>query len=129
MRRTILTGLAVATLAIAGCGGDDEGGSASGGGGGGGGQTLQLAAPENGDLVFEPDTLDAKAGSVTIEFDNPSSVPHAVEVEGNGVEEESDEVTGANTSLSVDLEAGEYTFYCPVDGHRAAGMEGKLTVE
>jgi plastocyanin len=127
MRRAILTGVTVLALALAGCGGDDA--EPAGGGGGGDGETLQLAAPENGDLIFEPDKLDAKAGSVTIEFANPSSVPHAVTVEGNGVEEESDEVTGANASLSVDLDAGEYTFFCPVDGHRAAGMEGTLTVE
>jgi plastocyanin len=143
MLRILTTLLAVLVLALAGCGGDDEsGGSESaatstptaesggeGGGGGGGGETLQLAAPEDGSLVFEPDTLTAKAGSVTIEFDNPASVPHAVEVEGNGVEEVSDTVTSDDTSLSVDLEAGEYEFYCPVGNHRSEGMEGTLTVE
>jgi plastocyanin len=79
--------------------------------------------------VFEPDTLTAKAGAVTIDFDNPASVPHAVEVEGNGVEEVSETVTAGKTSVTADLEPGEYEFYCPVGNHRAEGMEGTLTVE
>ena len=56
-------------------------------------------------------------------------MPHAVEVEGNGVEEESETVTGGETELSVDLEPGTYTYYCPVGKHRQEGMEGTLTVE
>jgi plastocyanin len=147
--RTIAVLFAALVLALAGCGGDDEngGGSAAtstpteestpeatpeedtGGGGGGGGETIQLASPADGSLVFEPDTLTAAAGEVTIEYDNPAGVPHAVSVEGNGVEEESDEITDSSTSLTVELEAGEYTFYCPVPGHREGGMEGTLTVE
>ena len=61
-------------------------------------------------------------------MDNESSVPHAVEVEGKGVEEETKTVTGGTADVTVDLKAGKYEFYCPVDGHRQAGMEGTLTV-
>jgi uncharacterized cupredoxin-like copper-binding protein len=30
--------------------------------------------------------------------------------------------------VTVKLKKGTYTFYCPVDGHKAAGMKGKLVV-
>jgi plastocyanin len=66
---------------------------------------------------------------VTIEFANEASIPHAVAIEGNGVEESSETINGGSTTLSADLEAGEYTFYCPVGSHRDGGMEGTLTVE
>jgi plastocyanin len=158
MRRGSLVaiGLAVAALGVAACGDDDDdsggdgggdgaaqqGGGAYGTGGdrsetkeqaaGGGGGTIALAADPGGALKFDKDRLDAKAGSVTIAFDNPSSAsaPHAVEVEGNGVEEESDTIDpGQKTELTVDLEPGEYTYYCPVGNHEQAGMTGTLTVK
>jgi plastocyanin len=142
MTRSLATFAAVLVLALAGCGGDDEssssgGGAAtstpasgSGGGGGGGGEQLALSAPADGSLKFDKSKLEAKAGTVTIDFDNLSdSTPHAVEIEGNGVEEKSDTVTGAKTSVTADLDAGTYTFYCPVGDHRAEGMEGTLTVK
>ena len=132
--------LAAGVLLAAGCGDDeDEGGGGSAatpeateepsGGGGGGGEALTLTADPGGAISWEPGELSAPAGSVTITLVNESDTPHAVEVEGNGVEEESEIVTGGQTDLSVDLEAGEYTYYCPVGSHRQQGMEGTLTVE
>jgi len=57
-------------------------------------------------------------------------VPHAVEIEGNGVKEETETVTGGEAPpIEVDLKPGTYEFYCPVGGHEAAGMKGALTVE
>jgi plastocyanin len=136
MIRSLATLAAVLVLALAGCGGDDEssgsggGSGSSGGGSGGGGQQIALSAPEDGSLVFEPTELEAEAGTVTINFDNQSaSVPHAVEIEGNGVQEKSETVTGAETSVTADLEPGEYKFFCPVGNHAQAGMGGVLRVE
>ena len=139
--------LASLVLIAAGCGGDDndnggggsgdssgaEGngadtGAASSGGGGGGATKLKLTTDPGGALKFDKTELTAKPGKVTITMDNPSDVPHAVEVEGNGVEKATKTLTGGSASLTVDLKAGKYEFYCPVDGHREAGMEGTLTV-
>jgi plastocyanin len=134
MIRSLATLAAVLVLGLAGCGGDDESSSpssgSSGGGSGGGGQQLALSAPEDGSLKFDKTELDAKAGTVTIDFDNQSSsVPHAVEIEGEGVEEKTDTVTGGKASVTADLKAGEYKFYCPVGNHASAGMEGVLKVQ
>jgi plastocyanin len=127
---------AASALAVAGCGG---GGSSSSGGGGsssgssgsssGGGQTIALAADPGGGLKFDQKSLSAKPGSVTIAFTNDSSTPHAVAVEGNGVDKDGKTISKGKDSLTVTLKAGTYTFYCPVDGHRAAGMEGRLVVK
>jgi len=137
MTRTIATLASVLLLALAGCGGNeskpnagsDKSGGASSGSSGGGGQQLALAAPEDGSLKFDKTELEGKAGTVTINFDNPSTTPHAVAIEGSGVEEASDTVTSSKTSVTADLKAGTYTFYCPVGNHRAEGMEGKLTIK
>jgi plastocyanin len=131
--RWMATAVACAALALAGCGSDDNSGGGSSstpasGGGGGGGSSLDVSAPSDGSLKFDQSTLTAKAGKVTVKFNNPSSTPHGVTIEGNGVEQASDVVTGKETSFTVDLKPGEYTYYCPVGSHRDSGMEGKLTV-
>ena len=129
----------VMTLGVAACGGDDDdddGGAAepatdtSGGGGGGGeGTVIMLTADPGGALTFDQTELTAPAGEVTIQLMNDSGTPHNVEIEGNGVEETSETITEGMTELTVTLEPGEYEFYCAVDGHKDAGMEGTLTVE
>src|SRR5688572_9633346 len=117
--------LVVFTLGLAACGGDDEAATGpaattAGGGGGGGGSTLQLAAASGGP-AFDKTSLEASAGEVTIEFTNDSGFPHNVTLEGGSADGEATEtITEGNTSLSVELEAGEYTYYCSVGNHRDA---------
>ena len=36
---------------------------------------------------------------------------------------------GATSTITVALKPGKYTFYCPVDAHKQAGMKGTLTVK
>ena len=126
---SLLAALALA-IALAGCGDDDESGGGASSSSGGGGETIALASPQDGSLKFDKTELTAPAGSVSITYSNPSQVPHAVAIEGNGVEESSEVVTASEAPpLTAELKAGEYAFYCPVGQHRQAGMEGTLTIE
>jgi plastocyanin len=124
--------LAAFVLALSACGGGGSSSSTTpattGGGGGGGGSTIQISAYPSGALKYEQTDVSATAGSITIDFTNMSSVPHDVTIEGNGASGATDEITDSTTSTTVDLDPGTYTFFCSVDGHRAAGMEGTLTV-
>jgi plastocyanin len=127
--------LVAGVLTAAGCGDDDEGSAGGSGGGtgteessGGGGETLTVTADPGGAISWDKSELSAKAGSVTLKIVNESDVPHAIEVEGNGVEEETKNVTGGEAEVTVDLKAGEYEYYCPVGEHRKT-MKGTLTVE
>jgi plastocyanin len=101
----------------------------SGGSSGGPSSTLNVEASETA-LAFDTTKLSAKAGKVTIDFKNPSAIPHNVVIEESGKELAGFEpITEGEKSETADLEAGTYTFYCSVPGHREAGMEGTLTVE
>ena len=124
--------LAALVLALSACGGGSSSSSTTpattGGGGGGGGSTVKISADPSGALKYEQTDVSATAGSITIDFTNMSSLPHDVTIEGNGASGATDQITDSTTSTTVDLEPGTYTFFCSVDGHRAAGMEGTLTV-
>jgi plastocyanin len=129
-RLTLLLLIAL-TLGLTACGGgDDEGstGAATGtAGGGGGGGSVQLATSSG--ISYDESSVEASAGSVSIEYTNDSGLPHNVTVEGPGIDGEgTDTITEGSTSITLDLEAGEYTFYCSVDGHRDQGMEGTIAV-
>ena len=97
----------------------------------GGASTVTLSADPDGALAFDTDHLTAKAGTVTLKMTNPSTsgLPHAVAVEGNGVDQDGETVQPGGVSIdTVNLKPGTYTFYCPVGNHEAEGMEGTLVV-
>lgn len=77
-------------------------------------------------LKFEPETLTAEAGEVAVELEAESGVRHNFVVDDETVVEVAAGGAGVGT---IELEAGDHTFYCSIPGHRTAGMEGTLTVE
>jgi plastocyanin len=138
--------LALASVALVACGGSDSstttssaeeangGAAAESGkesGGEGGGSTVSFEADPNGELAYTTTKASAKAGDVTVDFKNPQSLTHDVAIEDSGGKEvgKTELIGEGETSTSVDLKPGTYTFYCTVPGHREAGMEGTLTVK
>ena len=96
----------------------------------GGAQTVKVSSPADGSTAFEPSKLTAKAGTVTIDYDNPSPVDHSVAIEADGETlAESDIAADTTLTATANLEPGKYVYYCTVPGHREAGMEGTLTVK
>lgn len=93
--------------------------------------TVRLSAAANQRLAFSTRTLTAAHGRVTIVMTNPSAahLRHGIAVEGHRVDKDGPIVAAGRTAtVSVRLEPGRYTFYCPVPGHRAGGMKGTLVV-
>ena len=91
--------------------------------------TVSLA-PKDDQLMFDTNTLTAKAGKVTVNFTNASSLSHNVTLinPANKVLGQTPIFDGGAKSFSVTLKPGTYTYYCAVPGHREAGMQGTLTV-
>ena len=97
-------------------------------GGAAGETTLQNPADPR-ELRFSKSTLEAPAGTVTLVMENPSALEHNIAVRGEGVDEQGDVVgQDEESTVTAELEPGEYEFYCSVRGHEAAGMKGTLTV-
>ena len=139
----------VLALALGACGGDDEQGeesastpeptaTATATEAPGGGRTeeagrgrLDVKAPADGSLKFDKQQYTAKPGTVRLDFDNPSTVPHALAIEGDQgrVSDETGTFTEDSEVLTVDLPRGEYRLWCPVGNHAQAGMEATLTVK
>jgi plastocyanin len=94
-------------------------------------KTLSLAADPGGQLKFNTTSLAAPAGQVSIAFANTSSLEHNVTVASSSgtVLGATPNFQGSTKTLSLKLKPGTYKFYCSVPGHRAAGMEGTLTVQ
>ena len=82
------------------------------------------------DFSFSLDRDDLTAGSYEIELVNDGAASHDLKVEQDGNDIGGSQVIppGESTTFTVDLEPGEYVFYCSVGNHRAMGMEVTVTV-
>jgi plastocyanin len=94
--------------------------------------SLSVAADPTGALKFTHSSLSASAGKTTITFTNASPLPHNFTLQqgtSGPVVGATPTFSGGSKTLEVTLKPGTYTYYCSVPGHRAAGMQGTLTVK
>lgn len=117
-------------LVVTACGGSGSGGGTA--------KSVTITAPSGGgtptltieahDVYLRPNQVTAPAGKLKIDYVEDGSQQHTLVIEdvkgfklqvGPGAK---------NDSATVDLEPGEYSFYCDIPGHRAQGMSGTLTV-
>jgi plastocyanin len=92
---------------------------------------VSLEANHEGQLKYEQSTLTANAGKVSIDMTNMSPLMHNVTVESSShaILGATPTFNGGSKTLTLNLKPGTYKFFCSVPGHRAAGMEGTLTVK
>ena len=127
VRRFAIVPLAVAALVLAACGGSSSSsGSSSSGAAAGAATTVPATLSEW--KVAVGGTV--KAGTVTFDVKNAGTFPHNFTASGPGV---SGKTTGnldagKSGTLTLDLKPGSYEFYCSIPGHKAQGMDLKLTV-
>lgn len=91
------------------------------------GGTLEIDADPTGQLAYVTNRGEATPGRLSVESRNRSGTGHDIAIDGKGKGRVVS--NGGVSRFSADFQAGTYTFYCSVPGHRQGGMVGKLVVK
>ncbi len=116
-------------VAAAACGGGGSGNSTSNSG-----QSVQVSEKEwsitvaGTQMTKGNGNASVPTGTVTFNIKNDGTVDHQFEIQGNGIDKKTDNIAPGKTGkLTVDLTAGKYEVWCPIPGHKEAGMDGFVT--
>jgi plastocyanin len=140
--------LALSVAFLSACGNDSAGSDGAARGTSGSAETSSSGAatgsasagsdsPEAGSIIateadftitLDEDTLTAGTYEITVMNEGNGTHDLVVERDGKDVAASEAIKSGASTTLSVDLEPGEYVFYCSIGDHRVMGMEVTVTV-
>ncbi|MEP7356596.1 MAG: cupredoxin domain-containing protein [Anaerolineales bacterium] len=113
-----LGGLAL-SLALVGCGGSGTPANT--------GVSLNVAGSDA--FKYDPATLTAKVGQeVTVNLENKGALDHSFVIDELSVKLETVKAGTTGHVTFTPSQAGTYTYYCDVPGHKAAGMTGTLTI-
>ena len=121
--RVAAAALGASVLVLAACGGGSDGGYVEPKG-----PPVETLRMEAGNLFFKPKPETSPPGIIRIDLVNVQTGVHNLVLEGVPGFRVEVAGKGDEDSAKVELEPGTYTYYCSLPGHRAAGMEGTLTV-
>jgi uncharacterized cupredoxin-like copper-binding protein len=105
------------------------------------GGTLETIVIKETEFKLSPSTVTlSKPGTYSFKAENKGSAEHNLEIEGEGVKSKGGEAgeakleqnlgPGQSGVLTVSFQKpGTYEMYCPVIGHRLAGMKGEVVVK
>ncbi|WP_158544592.1 plastocyanin/azurin family copper-binding protein [Blastococcus sp. TBT05-19] len=90
---------------------------------------VQTITATEDDFSIALESQELTAGSYEIEVVNDGGATHDLVVERDGEDVAASDTIGPGESatVTVDLEPGEYVFYCSIGAHRSMGME--ITVQ
>ena len=105
------------------------------------GGVLKTIVIKESEFELSPSTVTlSKAGTYAFRAENKGSAEHSLEIDGKDVKSKGGEVgeaklektlnPGQSGVLTVSFQKpGTYEMYCPVIGHRLAGMKGEVVVK
>ncbi|MGH2558714.1 MAG: cupredoxin domain-containing protein, partial [Thermomicrobiales bacterium] len=80
------------------------------------------------DIAFEPTSFSIPAGTdVTVTLTNSGAALHDFTIEALDIHEVVD--PGAETTITINADAGDYDYICTQPGHKESGMVGVMTVQ
>lgn len=97
------------------------------------GRTYTLKTEMSGEFAFvgadgtKNPILDVHEGEVVeLIIENQDGTPHIFAIPDLDVKSTRIDTVGEKTIVKFVAKKGEYSYYCPLPGHRRLGMEGKI---
>ena len=92
---------------------------------------IAITAGVGGQLKFAPVALTMKTGVYSVTLTDGSTGPHTLDFDDTTTQFAGLAVSSKGDKVSSRIffaKPGAYTFFCAIPGHRAAGMQGTITV-
>ncbi len=121
-------------LLLAACGGSSNGNSSGNSSSQASGSVLQTIQVSEKEYSLNPSTITVpKPGTYALKVTNDGTITHAFVIEATGSAgseaKTGDIEPGSSKTVRFTFEADKrYEMYCPIDGHKAQGMAGTISV-